>query len=96
MATPREQVLTVVARIPEGRVTTYGRIAKMTEGASARSVGAMLRTLPTGHGLPWQRVVCAGGVLADHGGAKRQRHLLEEEGVVFDKRGRVKEEYLWP
>lgn len=96
MAVAREQVLTIIACIPEGRVTTYGRIAHMTDGASARSVGAILRTLPEGHQLPWQRIVCAGGKLADHGGARYQRQLLEEEGVVFDSRGRIKPEYFWP
>lgn len=96
MPVAREQVLTIIARIPEGRVTTYGRIAQMTDGASARSVGAILRTLPEGHRLPWQRIVCAGGKLADHGGARYQRQLLEEEGVVFDSRGRIKPEYFWP
>ncbi len=34
-----EQIYTIVDQIPAGRVTTYGRIAKMTEGATPRMVG---------------------------------------------------------
>ncbi|RKQ95753.1 methylated-DNA-protein-cysteine methyltransferase-like protein [Kushneria sinocarnis] len=92
----REQVTTIIASIPAGRVTTYGRIAKMTEGATARSVGAVLRTLPEGHRLPWFRVVAAGGRLADHEGASEQRRLLAAEGVVFDERGRIPAHCFWP
>lgn len=92
----REQITTIVAQIPAGRVTTYGAIARMTFGATARSVGATLRTLPAGHGLPWHRVVSAGGRLADHDGAFEQRQRLQAEGVVFDGRGRVPERFMWP
>ncbi|WP_299261947.1 MGMT family protein [uncultured Kushneria sp.] len=92
----REQATTIIARIPEGRVTTYGAIAKMTEGATPRSIGALLRLLPEGHTLPWHRVVAAGGRLADHEGARVQRELLSSEGVMFDARGRIPERFFWP
>ena len=39
-----EQIYTIVAQIPAGRVTTYGRVAKMTDGATARMVAG--RALP--------------------------------------------------
>ncbi len=91
-----EQIYTIVAQIPEGRVTTYGRVAKMTEGASARMVGSAMRHLPDGHGLPWHRVIGASRKVADHGGASRQRDKLQAEGVVFDAAGRVGIERLWP
>ncbi|HAV46339.1 MAG TPA: cysteine methyltransferase, partial [Halomonas sp.] len=54
-----EQIYTIVDQIPAGRVTTYGRIAKMTEGATARMVGSAMRHLPEGHQLPWHRVISA-------------------------------------
>lgn len=92
----REQAATIIARIPEGRVTTYGAIAKMTEGATPRSIGALLRLLPEGHTLPWHRVVAAGGRLPDHGGAGEQRELLSAEGVMFDARGRIPTRFFWP
>lgn len=92
----REQILTIIAAIPQGRVTSYGRIARMTDGASARMVARALRELPDGHELPWFRVVTASRKLADHGGADEQRRLLMDEGVAFDQRGRIAAERFWP
>ncbi|MDN6180410.1 MAG: MGMT family protein [Halomonas subglaciescola] len=98
MARPEmlEQIYTVVAQIPPGRVTTYGRVAKMTEGATPRMVGSAMRKLPDGSALPWQRVVSASRRLADHGGAPRQRERLVAEGVTFDAAGRIPVTLLWP
>lgn len=92
----KEQILTILAEIPPGRVTTYGRIAAMTEGATPRLVARALRELPSGHDLPWFRVITASRRLADHGGADEQRRRLIDEGVAFDSRGRVAKERLWP
>ncbi|WP_069385040.1 MGMT family protein [Halomonas caseinilytica] len=92
----KEQILTILAEIPPGRVTTYGRIAAMTEGATPRMVARALRELPSGHDLPWFRVITASRRLADHGGADEQRCRLIDEGVAFDSRGRVAKERLWP
>ncbi|MGQ4877986.1 MGMT family protein [Billgrantia sp. LNSP4103-1] len=92
----REQILTILAAIPPGRVTTYGRIAAMTEGATPRLVARALRELPDDHGLPWFRVITASRRLADHPGAIEQRQRLLAEGVWFDARGRAAPEALWP
>jgi methylated-DNA-protein-cysteine methyltransferase related protein len=92
----REQILTILAAIPPGRVTTYGRIAAMTEGATPRLVARALRELPEGHGLPWFRVITASRRLADHPGATEQRERLAAEGVVLDARGRAPAERMWP
>lgn len=92
----REQILTIIASIPEGRVTSYGRIAKMTDGATARMVARALRDLPSGHELPWFRVVTSSRKLADHGGADEQRRRLIDEGIAFDVRGRIPVERFWP
>lgn len=92
----REQILTILAAIPPGRVTTYGRIAAMTEGGTPRLVARALRDLPKGHGLPWFRVITASRKLADHPGAAEQRDRLAAEGVMLDARGRAPTERLWP
>jgi len=91
-----EQIYTIVAQVPTGRVTTYGRIAKMTEGATARMVGSAMRQLPEGHDLPWHRVINASRRVAEHGGARRQHEKLRGEGVVFDAHGRVPTHLIWP
>ena len=92
----REQILTILAQVPPGRVTTYGRVAAMTEGGTPRLVARALRDLPAGHELPWFRVITASRRLADHPGACEQRKRLMAEGVVFDDRGRVPSGCMWP
>jgi methylated-DNA-protein-cysteine methyltransferase-like protein len=53
----------------------------------------VLRDLPEGIEVPWQRVINAGGKVSPRGGPGweegYQRHLLQEEGVVFSAGGRV-------
>ena len=85
-----ESVHALVRRIPKGRVTTYGTIAKLLgTPRGARAVGYALRALPPGSDVPWQRVVNARGQVsprADHDAMQpdRQRIMLEREGIVFD------------
>ena len=87
------QIYDVVRRIPAGKVATYGQIAALAGLAGhARQVGYALHALEEGSGLPWQRVINARGEVSprSHGGWEGyQRHLLEEEGVEFDERGRI-------
>lgn len=88
----------VVARIPRGRVATYGQVARLAGLAGqARLVGYAMAALPTGTRVPWQRVVNAQGAISLPGkSAERQRKLLEEEGVRFDARGRIDlDRFLW-
>jgi methylated-DNA-protein-cysteine methyltransferase related protein len=76
----------VIRRIPKGQVATYGQVAE-TAGCPgcSRLVAALLRR--HGAGLPWQRVVGAGGEIKLTGeAALEQRTRLEFEGVRF--RGR--------
>lgn len=77
----REQVYQVVRAIPYGRLTTYGTIAVLcNKPRSARIVGGIAHLGPPE--LPWQRVVKAGGVLAEGypGGVDGHRQVLEAEG----------------
>ena len=90
------RVHAVVRRVPHGRVTTYGRVARAVTAAgyplSARAAGWALRNSPAG--VPWHRVVNAEGALSAElsGNCEpgRQRALLAREGVPFDERGRVR------
>lgn len=88
------RIYAVVARIPRGRVATYGQVALYAGlPGRARQVGRALRELPDGSGLPWHRVINARGEVSPRGGLGLeegfQRHLLEREAVRFDARGRV-------
>jgi methylated-DNA-protein-cysteine methyltransferase-like protein len=92
-------VYQVVAAVPQGKVTTYGRVAEMLGGRiSARAVGWALHVCP--EGVPWHRVVNAqGGCSTDRLHdlpPGLQRSLLEAEGVGFRKRGTVDlSRFLW-
>ena len=72
-----------VKKIPRGRVATYGGVAKaMRLRAGARAVGYALAACPRGKGIPWHRVLGAGGrIRVPEPHAALQRKLLETEGV---------------
>ena len=77
----------VVALIPEGKVATYGDVARHAGLAkAARRVGLALRQLPKGSKIPWHRVVNAQGRISLPDGTASQytqRERLEAEGIVF-------------
>ncbi len=93
-------VYRAVRRIPEGRVSTYGEIARLAGiPRAARQVGYALNALTGGEDVPWHRVINARGEISARGEreyADLQRSLLESEGIDFDRRGRVDlETYGW-
>jgi methylated-DNA-protein-cysteine methyltransferase related protein len=82
----------VVCRIPQGRVSTYGAVARAAGlPGRARQAGFALRVAPDEMHLPWHRVVGAGGRIVF---PKTSRHYREQsrrlraEGVKLT-RGRV-------
>ena len=82
-----ESIWFAVQSIPAGKVATYGDIAAMAGATNPRHVAQALKAAPSGLGLPWHRVVAAGGRIALPGEAGvEQRARLEAEGVSF--RGR--------
>lgn len=83
-----EEVYKVVARIPAGKVMSYGQIARVLGAPrAARQVGWAMRCCPDD--IPWQRVVKDSGEIAGGGHADFRRILLEEERVSFLPDGRV-------
>lgn len=83
-----EQVYAIVRRIPEGRVVSYGQIARMIgRPRAARMVGWAMRSCPDD--IPWQRVIKSDGSIAGSGFSELRRALLREEGVPFLPDGRV-------
>jgi len=94
----RGRVLSAVRRIPPGRVSTYGDIAKLAGGPrAARAVGAIMRGCRV-DGVPCHRVVAAGGRLGGFGGQPElKRLLLQAEGLtVAGTRIRHWREVRWP
>ena len=81
------RIRAAIMKIPRGKVSTYGAVARAAGyPGAARQVVRVLRQ-SSGLGLPWQRVVAAGGRIALPGEAGlEQRFRLEAEGVKFSGR----------
>jgi len=82
---PEGRIRATIQKIPRGKVSTYGAVARAA-GLLGRS-RQVARVLHRSVGLPWQRVLGAGGEIKLRGDyAIEQRLRLEAEGVRF--RGR--------
>lgn len=97
-----KQVYIIAARIPKGKVMTYGQIALLLGVSNcARRVGQAMFNTPEFLKIPAHRVVNSKGGLAPSsafGGEDVQRRLLEEEGVTFKCNGCIdlKKSIYWP
>jgi len=102
------EVCKVVARIPRGRVATYGQIARIVGlPGGARTVGWAMRAMPGnlrvgGRRVPWHRVINAEGGISSRGGspfrdeAARQAARLRREGIAVSRDGRIDLDFhLW-
>jgi O-6-methylguanine DNA methyltransferase len=78
----RAKVLSVVRRIPRGRVATYGDVAALAgKPRAARAVGNIMKGCGRAD-VPCHRVIAAGGRLGGYGGNEvLKRALLTAEGV---------------
>lgn len=83
-----EDVIHIIQSIPKGSVMTYGQIAALAgQPRSARQVSRILHGMSEKYHLPWHRVINSQGKISLTGEmGNRQRQLLEQEGVQFDKR----------
>jgi O-6-methylguanine DNA methyltransferase len=94
----QRRVLAVVRRVPVGRVTTYGAVARLAgKPRAARAVGNIMRDADA-PGLPYHRVIAAGGAIGGYGGdTALKRSLLVAEGLsVSGRRVRNFERVKWP
>lgn len=94
-----KKVIKLIKSIPEGKVATYGLIAKLAgKPQGSRGVGWILHSSSYAHELPWQRVIKSGGTLSFPEMSEaylRQKRLLELEGV-FMTNGKINlDTYLW-
>jgi methylated-DNA-protein-cysteine methyltransferase-like protein len=88
-----ERIYAVVAKIPRGKIATYGQVADLAGlSGHARQVGYALHATPDESAIPWQRVVNAKGEIsprADPLTTGVQKSLLDAEGISFDANGRI-------
>ena len=82
-----QSVWKVVCEIPDGHVLTYGEVARLAGmPRAARRVSQALRRAPRELALPWHRVINSQGKISfqkDSVGWRKQKDMLEAEGVVF-------------
>jgi methylated-DNA-protein-cysteine methyltransferase-like protein len=90
MAAPTEftkKVISLIKKIPKGKVATYGQIAKLAgKPLGARGVVWILHSSSSKQDLPWHRVINSKGrisfpTMSEHWA--RQKTLLKKEGVEF-------------
>lgn len=95
-----ESVVRLIQKIPAGKVSTYGQIAKLAGNPhGARGVSWILHSCTRTHKLPWFRVIGGKGMISIPFGTRgfaRQRNLLIEEGVEVALDGKINlEAYGW-
>ena len=87
----------IISIIPSGKVATYGQIAEIVGGCTARMVGYAASTIPQHSDIPWQRVINYKGGISQRSSCSRgllQQKLLEAEGIEFDQYGRTDLNYF--
>jgi methylated-DNA-protein-cysteine methyltransferase-like protein len=91
------RVYAVVRRVPVGRVTTYGEVARLAgRPGAARAVGNLMQRAAA-PGLPYHRVIAADGRLGGYGTPGLKRSLLAAEGLtVTTSRVRHFDKVKWP
>lgn len=88
-----EKIYEIVRQIPQGKVCTYGQVARLAGNPRwARVVGYALHVNPEFGKIPCHRVVNRDGRLAPgfaFGGLEIQKAMLESEGVEVAENGHV-------
>lgn len=84
----QEKIYQAVSLIPKGKVATYKQIAKISGVKNPRLVGNYLHKNKNPKKIPCHRVIKNNGLLANgyaFGGIKKQKELLQKEGIKFNK-----------
>ena len=91
-----KRVIQYIQQIPEGKVATYGQIAKLAGNPrAARQVARILHTMSEKHQLPWHRVINAKGKITI-ANPERQIQALFDEGVEVTHDHNIHlQTYMW-
>jgi methylated-DNA-[protein]-cysteine S-methyltransferase len=87
----QDKVLSLVKKIPKGKITTYKEIGKALGGRGQvyRAVGRALHDNKFPIKIPCHRVVCSDGSLGGYSrGIKKKIKLLKKEGIEI-KNGKI-------
>ena len=88
-----EDVYNMLLTIPKGKVSTYGDFAKALGNPTAsRYIGSILGKNPNPIKVPCHRVVMSNGKIGGYAlGTQKKKKLLQNEGVIFADKNKVKE-----
>lgn len=99
METFTERAILIIKAIPEGKVMTYGQIARLAGSPrGARQVVRILHSMSTKYNLPWHRVINSKGEIGimEDEAYNIQRMALESEGIEFLNNRKINlEEYQY-
>lgn len=89
------EILSAVEEIPEGKVATYGQIARLIgRDRNARLVGRVLSMAEYFGKYPCHRVVNHAGQTVPHW--HEQKSLLQQEGILFKDENHVSlKDFIW-
>jgi methylated-DNA-protein-cysteine methyltransferase-like protein len=94
-----ESVIEVIKSIPEGKVLSYGAVAKIAGSSkAARQVTRILYSCSEKYDLPWHRVVSSKGMISfkDEDAYLHQKLRLLNEGIRFDENDKIDlNTFLW-
>lgn len=95
-----KKVLSLIKKIPKGKVASYGQIAQLAgKPQGSRGVGWILNSCTEAYDLPWQRVINSQGKISFPKNSKQykeQKKLLLKEKVQFlDNDSVDMEKYAW-
>ncbi len=91
-----QNVLSALKRIPKGKVTSYGILARLFN-TSPRAVGQIMKRNPYPESCPCYKVIKNNGEVGNYsgrGGIRKKISLLEKDGIVVAK-GRIDRKYFW-
>ena len=83
-----QDVYVLLSKIPSGKVSTYGDIAKaLGHPKAARTIGRIIANNPNPISIPCHRVVKSSGEIGGFAyGEQMKREILEKEGIKFQNR----------
>jgi methylated-DNA-protein-cysteine methyltransferase-like protein len=87
------KVIGYIKKIPQGKVATYGQIAKLSgKPQGSRGVAWILNSCSKAYDLPWHRVLNSKGQISFPSATtsyRKQKSLLVKEGVEFNNKGQI-------
>ena len=83
-----QDVYILLSKIPPGKVSTYGDIAKaLGHPKAARAIDRIIANNPNPISIPCHRVVKSNGEIGGFAyGEQSKREILEKEGIKFQNR----------